>query len=318
MRMPTIEIEAQELVDDMRRGMTAQELMEKYELRPGELQSLFRQLKEVIPGPSALYGRSPGHGEDKKGESIRLLPRNDVALPVPIYDVKDPQNKGVVFDISEKGVGIQGIEKRVGDVARFVVRGDSFFPIDPFQLEAICRWVKPTGDHRKFLAGFEIMNISAGGLEALRKFIQAQTRITGAWSTVHGSEQYAHAPKQPEDVAPAWTCPFCNMPQTREFDECPQCGIIISKYMKHMDMERTEIRNAMEEVEVLEEISPDEEEPPEPDLIALTGLKFVTKKIRISAPLWEDLEALGGHTNDHVIKALSSYVLRVKLGRGEM
>jgi tellurite resistance protein len=27
-----------------------------------------------------------------------------------------------------------------------------------------------------------------------------------------------------------WRCPACNMPQFREFDECPQCGIIVSKF----------------------------------------------------------------------------------------
>ncbi len=27
-------------------------------------------------------------------------------------------------------------------------------------------------------------------------------------------------------------CPACGMPQFSEFDECPQCGIIVSKYQK--------------------------------------------------------------------------------------
>jgi hypothetical protein len=27
-----------------------------------------------------------------------------------------------------------------------------------------------------------------------------------------------------------WRCPACHMPQAHEFDECPQCGIIVAKY----------------------------------------------------------------------------------------
>jgi rubrerythrin len=28
----------------------------------------------------------------------------------------------------------------------------------------------------------------------------------------------------------AWHCPACRMPQAHEFDECPQCGIIVAKF----------------------------------------------------------------------------------------
>ena len=27
-----------------------------------------------------------------------------------------------------------------------------------------------------------------------------------------------------------WQCPACHMPQSHEFEECPQCGIIVAKY----------------------------------------------------------------------------------------
>ncbi len=34
-----------------------------------------------------------------------------------------------------------------------------------------------------------------------------------------------------------WRCPACHMPQSREFPECPQCGIIVSKFMAKMHPE---------------------------------------------------------------------------------
>jgi hypothetical protein len=35
-----------------------------------------------------------------------------------------------------------------------------------------------------------------------------------------------------------WRCPACHMPQHHPFDECPQCGIIISKYEKKLSGEK--------------------------------------------------------------------------------
>ncbi len=28
-----------------------------------------------------------------------------------------------------------------------------------------------------------------------------------------------------------WRCPHCHMPQSHEFEECPQCGVIVSKFI---------------------------------------------------------------------------------------
>ncbi len=36
----------------------------------------------------------------------------------------------------------------------------------------------------------------------------------------------------------AWKCPACGKPQPREFDECPDCGIIIAKYVKQQEEKR--------------------------------------------------------------------------------
>jgi uncharacterized tellurite resistance protein B-like protein len=32
-----------------------------------------------------------------------------------------------------------------------------------------------------------------------------------------------------------WRCPACQMPQFQEFDECPQCGVIVSKFREKQD-----------------------------------------------------------------------------------
>jgi hypothetical protein len=52
----------------------------------------------------------------------------------------------------------------------------------------------------------------------------------------------------------AWRCPACHMPQAREFDECPQCGIIVAKFKGKFRQEQgspaTEDRQEQEFIEV--------------------------------------------------------------------
>ena len=52
----------------------------------------------------------------------------------------------------------------------------------------------------------------------------------------------------------AWHCPACRMPQAHEFDECPQCGIIVAKFKGKFRQEQsspaTENRQKQEFIEV--------------------------------------------------------------------
>jgi uncharacterized tellurite resistance protein B-like protein len=41
--------------------------------------------------------------------------------------------------------------------------------------------------------------------------------------------------QEPPPAARMWRCPACNMPQFQSFDECPQCGVIVSKFLDKHD-----------------------------------------------------------------------------------
>ena len=47
---------------------------------------------------------------------------------------------GFVRDISEEGVGVAGIEAKVGDLKTLVILGDEFGEFSSFEFEAYCRW----------------------------------------------------------------------------------------------------------------------------------------------------------------------------------
>ncbi len=95
-------------------------------------------------------------------------------------------------------------------------------------------------------------------------------------------------------------CPSCGMPQFSDFDECPQCGIIVKKYLGARDSTKTETPTVIEELPRIEPTAAPQKKAPEP------------KTVRISAFLWEELKSLGGKPDDHVASAVSTYLLRTK------
>ncbi len=95
-------------------------------------------------------------------------------------------------------------------------------------------------------------------------------------------------------------CPSCGMPQFSDFEECPQCGIIVKKFLEGRETPKTEVQKIIEKRPRVEPVVPSEKETTEP------------KTVRISAFLWEELKSLGGNPTEHVASAVSTYVLKNK------
>jgi hypothetical protein len=316
------------IVEDLRAGMTALELMTKYALTPVQLESIFQQLERLAAKPSKLYGRGPSEDDRLTEKRIRVLPRHRVAVPVRLRDLAHPETKGVVRDISEKGIGTEGFRASVDEIRSFEVLADEFFAANPFQLEAKCRWTKSLPPTRQYIAGFQILNISERNLRELRRFIDCIGRTEQAVRDSPSPAPAVDKSLSQESSGAMWVCPFCKMPQTHEFDECPQCGIIGSKYMQRLEKTKTEVL-ALFDKETTREEPPAKASQTQPSRQARTSGKemslekppaagkeqFVQRSIYVSANLWRELETLEGNITEHINKALSSYLLRAKVGR---
>ena len=95
-------------------------------------------------------------------------------------------------------------------------------------------------------------------------------------------------------------CPSCGMPQFSAFDECPQCGVIVKKFLEGREPPKSDVQKIIEKQHRAEPTLVIEKESTEP------------KTVRISAFLWEELKSLGGNPDEHVTSAVSMYVLRSK------
>jgi len=73
--------------------------------------------------------------------------------------------------------------------------------------------------------------LSSKGLDSLfRKLVEAGA-ITQAELDLRT------APQAEEDVEIAWECPACDWSQLQEFDECPKCGVVVSRFKKKVARE---------------------------------------------------------------------------------
>ncbi len=169
-------IPARIIIEDIRNGMTGSALMEKYQISPEGLQLLLRKLIEARALRKAdLVAQSIDTTVTTEMSAARTLPRNYMFFTIPVFDVDDLYTEGIVNDITEQGLQVEGIVTEVGDSRTFLIRADEFTDVYPFAFEAVCRWVKYDSDADLPMAGFEIVNISDGGRDQIRRLVQLLT-----------------------------------------------------------------------------------------------------------------------------------------------
>ncbi|MGO9121297.1 MAG: PilZ domain-containing protein [Desulfomonilaceae bacterium] len=173
-------LEIKAIVADIRARSTDFELCHKYDLSLEELPGVFEKLVELgVIRTAELKERSAFYDEPLNRSVTRRFPRTLVGLELPIYDRDDQTRKGLVRDLSERGLRVASLRPDINLAKRFVIRPDWFPPIRPFDIGVECRWIKKKKPSRNyFMAGFEITSISSRSQAALRKVL-LHVRLTG-------------------------------------------------------------------------------------------------------------------------------------------
>lgn len=166
-------IKSKEFLGDVRSGMSAADLMEKYGLSPQG----FRKVLNALIEASRKSGIHRGSGAESRGEvrsfeEMRRVPRKAIDFPLWVYGDVDQIEDGLVLDASEKGIRVQGISASIGEERTFVVRFGPGDKRQPFVFDATCRWVnKGTESPHPPVAGFEITSISSLDAERLQNVL---------------------------------------------------------------------------------------------------------------------------------------------------
>ncbi len=165
---------AKDLLDDIRGGMGKSGLMEKHGLSQPALQGLVTLLLDADQiKRQDLYGELASlAGDTVHPEAFRTQVRYYLDFETLIYDARHPEIHGKLINITEEGIGVQGLEAAIDEVKRFVVLGDPFGEAAPFELEAKCRWTRLDEDTGVLAAGFQITEMSEQDREELQNLIK--------------------------------------------------------------------------------------------------------------------------------------------------
>jgi hypothetical protein len=170
-------IKAGDIIRDIRAGMTDAALMEKYKLSTRGLESAF--LKLVSGGLLSvreIYGDRSAGEDTVIIDDTRSLPRFYLTVTIPIYEASEPNVVGRVDNVSERGLGVSGIQARIGETKSFVVPTAKLLKgIENIWFEARCIWVEPNRDTQLFASGYQITKILPDAMNNLRKLIKVVT-----------------------------------------------------------------------------------------------------------------------------------------------
>ena len=166
-------ISARRVVEDIRSGTTAMELLHKYKLTSNELRRLLdKLLHSRLVVQRELDSWSTLNHEITVIRGIRQDTRIPIEFPLKVQDCDHPYKQGMVRDLSQKGIGVLGIKARVGEIRTLVVRLNGIADCSSVRFEAKCRWVIQTeAEGQECVAGFEITGIEDAALNELRKVL---------------------------------------------------------------------------------------------------------------------------------------------------
>jgi uncharacterized protein (DUF433 family) len=176
------QLDSGNMVDDLRSGMSDSELMNKYGLSAEGLRRAFQGMIDAkVITIDDLYATSPSHYDTVFVENMREVPRYHLAVEVVIYELRHPQIKGQLINIGEKGIGIKGIEARIGETKTFIIPTGAFSlafsPLDPVRFDANCVWARKEPITGQWYSGFEIAYISKKCWDDLERLLQSASFV---------------------------------------------------------------------------------------------------------------------------------------------
>jgi hypothetical protein len=157
--------------------MTDEQLAEKYELSSVKLEKIFIKLVEAKAlSAFELAARCSGKPSCSYPEiksNFRVVVREKLDFPLAVFEKDFPETRGLVLDVSTKGVGVKGLDASVGEKKFLIIPAHEVFHVGTIEMEAVCRWTSTVGIESEILAGFEILNLFQGDMEELQMLIRS-------------------------------------------------------------------------------------------------------------------------------------------------
>ncbi len=169
------EVRKEDFLRDLRSGMADQELMRKYNLTARGLGTLLRNLvnANVVSFREVIRMASGQVNLPEIVAELRIRSRKQLEFLMPISDSEEPDNVGLVYDISDDGVGTRGLKTEMHEIRTLVIPADDYFRMEPVIFKGVCRWVEKKEDRWESAAGFKVAHLMRGSLTELQEIIRA-------------------------------------------------------------------------------------------------------------------------------------------------
>ncbi len=164
---PKTKIPLRDFLADFQVGMTDTELIDKYQISPNQLRSLFKRLLDrQIIDPIAFEAWQI-FGNSDVPLDIRKYPRIVLESQPRIHEVANPGNRGIVVNVSLHGLAVRGLRARFDEMMTLVVPWSEVTPFGPILIDARCRWLETSEGCENPVCGFYVVVVGGTNWESV-------------------------------------------------------------------------------------------------------------------------------------------------------
>lgn len=170
-------INAKDILDDIRAGMSDQYLMSKYNLSAKGLQSAFEKLiNNRLITVEEIYGTPRSEEHDTVIiDDVTQIQRHILTVTAVVHDTSNPQVEARLHEVTDRGLTVEGIQARIGETKTLVIPCRHLLNVDDIWFEAQCLWTEYNRETGQWVSGFQITSITKEGLGHLRELVRLLT-----------------------------------------------------------------------------------------------------------------------------------------------
>jgi len=104
----------------------------------------------------------------------REEPRYAAGFSLPIHEARKRENKGMIVDVGEGGIGIKGLSAEPGERKKLVIPAYSYYGFVTFEsivIVAECRWTEVDEETGERKSGFKVLQLTPRNAMELGKLI---------------------------------------------------------------------------------------------------------------------------------------------------
>jgi hypothetical protein len=162
-----------EFLGDFERGLADHELVHKYGLSAQQLRLVFQGLLHMRKINAVDFEAWQIFHNESVPLDIRLYPRTILNIRPALYETANPNNKGIIVNISQYGLESKGITGITDRMMTLTVPPAGILKPAPFSVRARCKWTRPNPDDGILHCGFYVVLVDGTDWESVCSYLRS-------------------------------------------------------------------------------------------------------------------------------------------------